>query len=172
MPEQRPEDGWSRWLRGALLALGLAAAGAVVYQTAGGDLLDRAPWSADASPGGEAGRAAAAADTGSRESGEGGESRDPASRLPADYGDRADELRSAIRRFREQMEDHRLGRIGCPELARGYEEVDRTMVDLARAYVEARERLGSSGEELYDRVMAAADTAGRYFDASGCERVP
>lgn len=85
-------------------------------------------------------------------------------------GDRADALGDAIRRFRERADDFDRGRIGCAALAEGYGRVDRVMVDLARAYVDVRQRAGPGDEALFQRAMARADSAGRAFDATGCPR--
>lgn len=60
--------------------------------------------------------------------------------------DRASELGTAVRKFREWSRDYRLDRIGCTELVRGYEAVDRAMVDLARTYMGVRDRLEAEQE--------------------------
>ena len=175
VPGEKPTGRRSRWVRRLLAVLALAVAGAVAYGAAGGDALE--PYLPFASAAGAGGgeRAAAASDTAGPSPG----SSDGAARRPApadprlrEYRRLAGELSSAVRRFRERSEDYRLDRLGCRGLARGYEAVDRAMVDLARAYVEVRERLDPDGGALYERSMAMADSAGRSFDATGCERVP
>lgn len=83
---------------------------------------------------------------------------------------RAEELLTAAERYRERSQDFRLGRIGCSDLAEGYVAVDRAMVDMAGTYLDARDQLGADEEELYRRAMARADSIGRIFDRSGCER--
>lgn len=170
VPGESPGERRSRRLRRLLLALGLAAGAAAVFYLSGGDVLDRAVPSAGAVRGGQAERAAAGAeDTGSAGAGESAAPADPGLR---EYRDRAGELSAAVRRFRERAEAFRLERIGCAGLAREYETVDRVMVDLARVYVRVRQRLGPDGRSLYERAMSLADSAGRLFDQSGCQRLP
>lgn len=182
MPGERPEERRARLLRGLLTVVTLAAVTLGAYHLAGGDLLSRVPslWtdtplgeilpSRQASVGGGPGpEGDAAADTSAAVPGRAPSPSDP---LVAEYRDRAEELTAAVRRFRERSRDFRRDRIGCPELARGYEAVDRAMVALARVYVEVRDRLKPGQEQLFDRAMAEADSAGRSFDGTGCERVP
>lgn len=89
---------------------------------------------------------------------------------PRRLRERADALDEAIGRFSERAVDFERGRIGCPALAEGYGEVDRSMVELARAWLEARQRVGPGDEALFQRALARADSAGRAFDATGCAR--
>lgn len=182
VPGERPEERRSRRLRRLVALAAVAAVTLGAYHLAGGDLLSRAQslWtetplrevvpSRQASVGvGPGPDGDAAADTSAAVPGRAPSPSDP---LVAEYRDRAEVLTAAARRFRERGREFRQDRIGCPELARGYEAVDRAMVALARVYVEVRDRLEAGQEQLFERAMAGADSAGRIFDASGCERLP
>lgn len=174
-PGETPGERRRRWVRRGLRALVLAGAGVLIYYLGGAEVLDRISPSS-AVFGGRAQGEAVAADTGS--AARGGDA--PSDALGesaidpgvARYRNRADGLSAALRRFREGEAAFDRGRLGCSGLARRYGEVDRAMVDLARAYLGVRDRLGPADRSLYDRSMARADSAGRSFDASGCERAP
>lgn len=185
IPGERRREGGRPRRRWVLALLAAAAAGGLLHlsgvDVAGGmrsAVEVVGAWVTDGPPGG--GGPAARGDPGAGGSVPAGATPDsaaPTSSAPA-RGDpslrrlreRAGALDEAIGRFRERAVDFERGRIGCPALAEGYGAVDRSMVELARAWLEARQQVAPGDEALFQRALARADSAGRAFDATGCAR--